>query len=335
MTTRITRRSALAALAATAIGTQAGRAAAQGAGQAVLYTSNPAQALEIVADVAARQMAGVKVSTVTGGSGQLLRRMEAEATRPQADVFWTSSANTLGQFKQLFEPYKPAGLSAIPAALHHPQDLWIAANLHICVLMVNTAQLGGLPAPRTYADILHPRFKGKLIIADPANSSTAYTILWGFERMMGADGLKALAQNIRVTASAPTVFRSVGQGEFPVGLTFESNAYTYVAGGQKEIALVYPEDGTFTTTEFYSLAKGAPNPAAARRLCDLFASREMQTALLEGAFRRPSRSDIEVGKFVQLPEMSKIKVFPTDEDDAANQRTAFLARWAALVAAAN
>ena len=335
MTTRITRRSALAALAATAIGTQAGRAAAQGAGQTVLYTSNPAQALEIVADVAARQMAGVKVSTVTGGSGQLLRRMEAEATRPQADVFWTSSANTLGQFKQLFEPYKPAGLSAIPAALHHPQDLWIAANQHICVLMVNTAQLGGLPAPRTYADILHPRFKGKLIIADPANSSTAYTILWGFERMMGADGLKALAQNIRVTASAPTVFRSVGQGEFPVGLTFESNAYTYVAGGQKEIALVYPEDGTFTTTEFYSLVKGAPNPATARRLCDLFASREMQTALLEGAFRRPSRSDIEVGKFVQLPEMSKIKVFPTDEDDAANQRTTFLARWAALVAAAN
>jgi iron(III) transport system substrate-binding protein len=201
--------------------------------------------------------------------------------------------------------------------------------------MVNTKQLGGLPAPRTYADILHPRFKGKLIIADPANSSTAYTILWGIERMLGADGLKALAQNIRVTASAPTVFRSVGQGEFPVGLTFESNAYTYVAGGQKEISLVYPEDGTFTTTEFYSLVKGAPNPVAAKRLCDLFASKELQTALLETAFRRPTRSDIEVGKYVQLPEMSKVKVFATDEEDAAAQRTAFLARWAALVAAAN
>jgi iron(III) transport system substrate-binding protein len=272
---------------------------------------------------------------VTGGSGQLLRRMEAEAARPQADVFWTSSANTLGQFKQLFEPYKPAGLSAIPAALHQPQDLWTAANLHICVLMVNTRQLGGLPAPRTYADILHPRFKGKLIIADPANSSTAYTILWGIERMLGADGLKALAQNVRVTASAPTVFRSVGQGEFPVGLTFESNAYTYVAGGQKEIALVYPEDGTFATTEFYSLIKGAPNQAAARRLCDLFASKELQTALLETAFRRPSRGDIEVGKFVELPEMSKVRIFATDEEDAAAQRSAFLARWSALVAAAN
>jgi iron(III) transport system substrate-binding protein len=327
-----TRRAAIVGLSALAAAT---RALAQGANQAVLYTSNPAQAVETVMDVAAKAMPGVKISTVTGGSGQLLRRMEAEAARPQADVFWTSSPNTLGQFRQLFEPYRPAGLAAIPAALHHPQDLWTAANQHICVLMVNTKQLGGLPEPKTYADILHPRFKGKLIIADPANSSTAYTILWGIERMLGADGLKALAQNVRVTASAPTVFRSVGQGEFPVGLTFESNAYTYVAGGQKEIALVYPEDGTFTTTEFYSLAKGAPNPAAAKRLCDLFASKDLQTALLETAFRRPSRADIEVGRYVQLPEMSKVKVFPTDEDDAATQRTAFLARWAALVAAAN
>jgi iron(III) transport system substrate-binding protein len=332
MTRVTTRRSLLAGLAA---GAAAQNAFAQGAGQAVLYTSNPAQAVETVMDVAAKEMAGVRISTVTGGSGQLLRRMEAEAARPQADVFWTSSANTLGQFKALFEPYKPAGIDAIPHQYRHPHDLWTAANLHICVLMVNRAQLGGLPAPRSYADILHPRFKGKLIIADPANSSTAYTILWGIERLLGADGLRALAQNIRVTASAPTVFRSVGQGEFPVGLTFESNAYTYVAGGQTEIALVYPEDGTFTTTEFYTLVKGAPNAAAARRLCDLFASKALQTALLETAFRRPSRSDIEVGTYVKLPEMAKVKVFATDEDDAAAQRTAFLARWAALVAAAN
>ena len=96
MTFRTTRRAALAGIGALAA---APRALAQGASQAVLYTSNPAQAVEVVMDVAAKSMAGTKISTVTGGSGQLLRRMEAEAARPQADVFWTSSANTLGQFK--------------------------------------------------------------------------------------------------------------------------------------------------------------------------------------------------------------------------------------------
>lgn len=335
MTFRISRRTALAGLtaglAAPACFTRS--ASAQNAsGPAVIYTSNPAQALETVADVARKSLPKLNISTVTGGSGQLLRRIEAEVQKPQADVFWTSSANTLGQFKQLFEPYKVKDLAAIPANLHQPESLWTAGNIHLAVMMVNTAQLGGLPVPKTYADILDPKFKGKLIIADPANSSTAYTILWGIEKQLGADGLKALANNIKVTASAPTVFRSVGQGEFPIGLTFESNSYTYVAGGQKEIQLIYSADGTFATTEFYSLIKGAPNGPAAKEVCDFLASKELQTALLESAFRRPSRSDIEVSKYVQLPEFSKVKVFETNEEDAAANRKDFLARWAKLVA---
>ena len=69
-------------------------------------------------------------------------------------------------------------------------------------------------------------------------------------------------------------------------------------------------------------------------LCDLLISRDVQVALLESAFRRPSRTDIEVGKHVKLPEIAGIKVFATNEDDAAAQRKDFLARWQALAAAA-
>ena len=335
MTTRITRRTALAGITTAGLAAPVFvRSASAQAAQVVLYTSNPAQAVEAVTDVARKALPNIKVSTVTGGSGQLLRRIEAEAAKTQADVFWTSSANTLGAFKQFYEPYKVKDADAILPALRHPENLWTAANMHVAVLMVNTAQIGGLPAPKTYADLLDPKFKGKLIIADPANSSTGYTILWGIEKLLGADGLKALANNVKQTASAPTVLRSVAQGEFPVGLTFESNAYGYVAGGQKEISLVYPADGTFTTPEFYTLIKGAPGGTAARQVCDLLASKDVQTALLEIAFRRPVRTDIEVGKIVKLPELSTIKVFATDEADAAAQRKSFLERWAALAAAA-
>lgn len=328
----ITRRAALAGLAASA----ATPAFAQGAasGTAVIYTSNSAQSVEAVVDVARKTKPNLKISTVTGGSGQLLRRIEAEAAKPQCDVFWSSSANTLGAFKTLFEPYKVAEQSAILASLRQPEDLWTAANIHVAVLMVNKSQLRGLPAPKSWADILDPRYKGKLVIADPANSSTAYTILWGVDKLLGADGLKRLADNVKVTSSAPTVLRGVGQGEYAVGLTFESNAYAYVAGGQKDIALVYPADGTFSTPEFFAMIKGAPGGALARQACDLLASREVQIALLENAFRRPARTDIEVGKYVDLPEFAKIKLFETNEDEAAAQRTEFLARWRALVAAA-
>lgn len=304
-------------------------------GNAVIYTSNSEQAVTAVQDTARKLLPNVKISTITGGSGQLLRRLEAEAAKPQGDVFWSSSANTLGAFKQLFEPWKAPALNAILPSLRDPADLWTAANIHVVVAMINKNQLGGLPMPKTWTDLLDPRFKGKIIIADPANSSTAYTILWGVEKMLGTDALKKLATNTKVSSAAAAVLRSVGQGEYAVGLTFESNAYAYVAGGQKEISLLYPEDGTFTTAEYLTLIKNAPSGALAKNIGELLTSKECQIALLEAAYRRPSRTDIDVSKYVDLPDLAKIKVFGTNEEEAASKRADFLARWQAMVAAAN
>jgi len=307
---------------------------AQGAGNAVVYTSNNQQAVQSITDVARTKAPNLRFNFVTGGSAVLLRRMETEAGKPQADVFWSSSANTLGAFKPLFESYRSPEAASIPAMFAEPQNLWTASNVHVVVQMVNTNQLGGNPQPKTWTDLLDPRWKGKIIIADPANSSTAFTILWGVRQMLGADALRKLAVNTTVTPAAATVLRAVAQGEFTVGLTFESNAYAYVAGGQKEIKLVYAEDGTFTTPEFIVLAKGAPNGDAAKRAFDVMISREVQIALLENAFRRPSRGDIDVSKHADLPNLSSIKVFALDEEDAAAKRDAFLAEWQAAVAAA-
>ena len=327
----VNRRAALAGLAG--LGATLTLPSHAQSGSVVVYTSNNQQAFEAVVETAAKRLPGVKFSAITGGSGQLLRRLEAEAAKPQGDVFWSTSANTLGAFKHLLEPYRSPELAAIPAALRQPQNLWSAANLHVAVAMVNTKQLGGGAAPKTWADLLDPRFKGKILIADPANSSTALTILWGVDKMLGAEGLKRLAANVKVTSAAATVLRSVGQGEFAVGLTFESNAYAYVAGGQKEISLVYPADGTFTTPEFFALIKGAPAGELAKKACDHLLSKEAQTELLLAAYRRPARSDIDVSKLVQLPPLAGIKVFPIDEEEAAARRADFLKRWQALAVA--
>ncbi len=329
MTIVLDRRSVLAGLAATSTVP----AFAQDANAVTIYTSNNQQAVQAITDEARAALGNLKLNFITGGSGQLLRRMEAEAARPQADIFWSSSANTLGAFKALYEPYASSQLTAIAPDLRDPSNLWTASNLHVVVAMVNTNQLAGRPAPKTWADLLDPAFKGKVTIADPGNSSTAYTILWGVRQMLGADALKKLAVNTVVTSQAPTVLRSVAQGEYAVGLTFESNAYAYVAGGQREINLVYPADGTFTSPEFLVLAKNGPNPAGARRAFDHIVSKSVQTALLEAAFRRPSRTDIDVAKIVKLPNVSDIKVFALNEDEAAAKRTEFLAEWTAAVAA--
>ena len=328
----LSRRAVLAGLTATCA--MPAMAQDQSAGSIVIYTSNNQQAVQAVTDTAATLLPKSKISAITGGSGQLLRRIEAEVGKPQADVFWSSSPNTLGAFKPLYEPYKSPNAAAVPPELVEPGNLWTAANIHVVTMMVNTSQFAGAPKPKTWADLLDPRWKGKIIIADPANSSTALTILWGFSKLLGADALKKLAGQLTVTSAAPTVLRAVAQGEYAIGLTFESNAYAYVAGGQKEIELIYPEDGTFISPESLVLVKNAPGGELAKKAYDLLLAKETQIALLEAAFRRPSRSDIDVSKYVKLPNISAIKVFPVDEAEAAAKRAEFLAGWTAAVAAA-
>ncbi|NMK50162.1 extracellular solute-binding protein [Achromobacter sp. Bel] len=309
------------------------RALAQRAEQVVLYTTLNSQSVETATDMVREKLPGIRPSAVVGGSSQLLKRIEAEAAKPKSDLFWTSSANIMSDYRALFEPYLSAQAAAIPGSLHGPGNLWTAANIHIVVAMVNARQLPGA-APASWADLTDPRFKGKIIISDPGNSSTAYTALWGIERVLGETGLKALARNVSISGSASHVVRSVGQGEYAVGITFESTAYPYVAGGQKEIGIMYPEDGTFTVADNMALVKNAPNPKAARLMYDLLLSRDMQLALLQNAYRRPSRSDIDVSKHLGIPPLADIRLVAADETEAAADRDAFLRRWRAHVVAA-
>jgi iron(III) transport system substrate-binding protein len=84
------------------------------------------------------------------------------------------------------------------------------------------------------------------------------------------------------------------------------------------------------TPEFAGLFKNAPSGDNAKKALDSLLSKEAQIELLKVAFRRPSRNDIKVSEFVELPELAEVKVFELDEADAAKNRDAFLAEWAKL-----
>lgn len=295
----------------------------------VIYTTNPVPAVEAVQAVI-KEKAGLTTGIITGGSGVLLRRIEAEKAAPQGDVFWSSSANTMGAFKDVLEPYTSPELAAMPADLRVPEDYFQPANVHVVTVMVNTEQLNGSAAPADWKDLADPSWKGRIVLPDPANSSTGYTIVWGLSKLLDEATYKALVANLVVSSSSSAVPKGVAMGEYAVGFTFETNSYSYVDGGQTEISIVYPSSGTFTTPEFAALVKGAQAGDNAKKTIDTLLSKEAQIELLKVAFRRPSRTDIQVSDFVKLPELASIKVFKIDEEEAARSRDTFLAEWAAL-----
>ena len=299
-----------AALATAAIGMTGTSALAA---EAVVYTSNNVQTVDVALDVIKKRARGLTVQKVTSGTGALMKRIEAESANPLGDVVWGAGFDTLAAYKQNFQPYRSPEAQGLDTALVGAGDLWAASNLHVMVVMVNDKQLKGNTAPKTWADLQDPIWKGKVIMGDPVSSGSAYGQVYGLYRLLGEDGLKKLAANVVVSKSSAQVYRGVADGEYPVGITMEYAAYSYVAGGQKEIKLVYPADGTFVQPEAVAIIKNPKNGAeAAQQLYDQLLSREVQEAELVENFRRPSRADIDVAKLTELPNLNAIKIFPTD-----------------------
>lgn len=308
-----------------------------GAAQAetvVLYSSNNTDTIDTALEAVKKTQPDLQVRPVTGGTGTLMKRIEAEAQNPRGDLFWSGGFGTLGAYRNQLQPYTPKDVQAIPAEFRGPDNLWMGTNVHVMVMMVNERQLKGLPMPATWSDLAQPQWKGKFAITDPSKSGTAYMLVYGLYKQFGQEGLDKIAANAVVTGSSGTTYKGVAAGEYPVGLTLEYAAQEYVAGGQKEIKLIYPTEGSYLAPEGMFIIKGAKNAEAAGKLYEGLLSKEAQTAQLVKNFRRPARNDIEVSKLTTLPELSSIKIFPVDSLEAAADYEKVVAAWNAAVAKA-
>lgn len=327
--TRLGAVAAVAALALTGCGGSSSGGGETGGGEstAVMYSSNNETTIGVVVDQAAKADPKLKVEVVTGSSGPLLERIKAEAGKNSADVFYGAPAATLEEYADLVEPYDSPEAKEIPEDLVDPEHRWTATNVHVVAFMVNTDQIDNKTAPKTWSELTDPKWKGKLIVADPEQSTTALTALYGAYKVLGADNFKKLAANLEVSASSGNVYPAVANGEYAVSIGYESNIYPYVAGGQAGVEIVYPSDGTFVEEDSVIIIKDPAHPDAAKQLIDTILSKQTQEELLAQSYRRPSRSDIDVSQFVEFPKLEDLKIVDIHADADTKGRTDFLKFW--------
>jgi iron(III) transport system substrate-binding protein len=302
------------------------------AGEVVLYSSNSVDAINAVTEEFNKKYPDIRISSVRGSTGAMMQRIKAEAASPKADIFWSGGFAVLGLYEDLFAPYKSPEAAGVPAIYRSPRDLWLGTNAHVMVIMVNKRALKGDPAPKTWSDLANPRWKDRLVVSDPEKTSSSLATLWGISEAIGPEPLKGIARNATIVSTASQVFDGVAKGEFAVGMTMEYAAQEYVAGGQKDIEVVYPTEGTYIAPEGMALVKGSPNPAEARRFYDFLASRQAQEMLVKKFFRRPIRDDVDTTT-VGLPRTNAFKATPTDHVKAQAAQPAFIASWKEMVAA--
>ncbi len=302
------------------------------AGEVVLYSSNSVDAINAVTEEFNKKYPDIKISPVRGSTGAMMQRIKAEAGAPKADIFWSGGFSVLRLYQDYFAPYQSSEYANLQAGYKDPAGLWAGTNAHVMVIMVNKRALKGDAMPKTWSDLANARWKDRLVVSDPEKTSSSLATLWGIEQSIGKEPLKGIAKNATIVSTASQVYDGVAKGEFAVGMTMEYAAQEYVSGGNKDIEIVYPTEGTYIAPEGMALVKGSPNPAEAKKFYDFLASRQAQEMLVAKFYRRPIRDDVDTTK-VGLPRTSTFKVAPIDDVKASAAQPAFIASWKEMVAA--
>lgn len=321
------RRSLLALAAAAVLASGIARA-----GEVVLYSSNTVDAINAATEEFNKKYPDIKITVVRGSTGASMQRIKAEAGAPKADIFWSGGFSLLRLYEPYFLSYASPEYSSLSAGYKSAGNLWAGTNAHVMVIMVNKKALKGDPMPRTWSDLANPRWKDRLIISDPEKTSSSLATLWGIQQTLGNKPLEGIARNATVTSTASQVFDGVGKGEFAVGMTMEYAAQEYVAGGNKDIEVVYPTEGTFIAPEGMALVKGGPNPADAKKFYDFLASKAAQEMLVKKFFRRPIRDDVDTTQ-VGLPKATAFKSMAVDDQKLAADQPTFIKTWKEMAAA--
>ena len=301
------------------------------AGEVVMYSSNTVDAINAAVEAFNKKYPDIKVTTVRGSTGASMQRIKAEAGAPKADIFWSGGFSLLRLYEPYFLSYASPEYASLPANYKSAGNYWAGTNAHVMVIMVNKRALKGDPMPKTWSDLADPRWKDRLVISDPEKTSSSLATLWGIQQTLGNKPLEGIAKNATVTNTASQVFDGVSKGEFAVGMTMEYAAQEYVAGGDKDVVVVYPTEGTFIAPEGMALVKNGPNPADAKKFYDFLASKEAQEMLVKKFFRRPIRDDVDTTQ-VGLPKSGSFKAMAVDDQKLAADQPTFVKSWKEMVA---
>jgi len=237
-----------------------------------------------------KQVPGVKVSFVRGNSTQLTTRLltEFQAGNVQSDVWnLTDGIAALAQAKAI-APFEIPNSAELPPDFRDAGKMWVATNLSTRSVAYNTDLIADKDAPRSYADLLAPRFKGKMVW-NPTSLSGGVGFIGTVLKHMGEDKgmayLRALAgQTITpVPTSDRAVLDRVIAGEYAVGLEMTSSHA--VASRKQDAAIRWvPVSPVTTTLQLAGVVAKAPHPAAARLFLDFLVSRAGQTVFRDHGY---------------------------------------------------
>jgi ABC-type Fe3+ transport system substrate-binding protein len=227
----------------------------------------------------------VKVESIRAAGQQLLQRimLEQQARSIFADVVMADNVSSF-QNANVAAPFNSPLLAEMGEQNVGPGRIWVAQRNSWQGIAWNTSMVKDAEAPKTWEDLLDPKWKDKLTWSDSSETGNVRVImhltrLWGEEKAV-AYLKKLAAQNIKILpGSVRAVLDQVIAGEFPIGVSMSMH---HIALSKAMGAPVngVATDPVISKSTVYGLVKGAPHPHAAMLLIDYLMDKDGGQAIL-------------------------------------------------------
>ncbi len=299
----------------------------------VVYSSVDEENAKKILDTFTQQT-GIQVEMVFLSSGPALSRIEAEANRPQADV-WFGAPNEnhiVAKDRGLTQPYSPPSAAALADNFKDAEGYWHAIYTNPLGFGIHKDNLAnrGAPVPTSWASLTDPAYEGLIQMPSPQSSGTAFAIVETLIQIYGEDGafqyMKELNQNVQTyTQSGTAPSKALAIGEATIAIQF-TPAFLQLIDQGFPAQLVFPEEGVGFEAAAVSILKDAPHLDAAKALVDWITSQDGQQAIVNAkTYFFPVRGDVAAGE--GLPSLSDIKLIDYDREEAAANKERLVERW--------
>jgi ABC-type Fe3+ transport system substrate-binding protein len=226
---------------------------------------------------------GIKVqaSRASGNDNALKIMNEARARRPLADMVDSTTALAPLLEAGLVAQFRPAEAARYPADAKDPAGYWTSPNIYYYTAAYNTNLVSAAEAPKTYDDLLDPKWKGKMAwtydLTGGGPPGFLYNILTIKGQEKGMEYLRAFAKQepVVIPAAQRVVLDKAISGEYPIALmTLSYHSVISAAKGAPIQWLKMPP--MIMAPNTISVLKNAPHPNAARLLIEFILSRDGQ-----------------------------------------------------------
>jgi iron(III) transport system substrate-binding protein len=232
--------------------------------------------------------------------------------------------------KDWLAPYLPDDVAKyFPKDQVDPDGTYATSCAWMEVIGYNTGLVKPEDAPKSYADLLDPKWQGKIVKAHPGYSGAIMTATFVLSRDLGWSFFEGLAkQKVLQVQSAADPPKKLLLGERAV--MADGNDYNLLLSKDegKPVEVVYPAEGAPLIIVPTGVFRSAPNPNAARLFQSFYLGVEGQQLLVDNYGLRSFHSQVK--EKPGHPPLASLKLLKSDPAAVLAQSEDIKARYAKL-----